>query len=156
MSTDATASDDGDRARNVGVDSEQSGGVDEDERDRTEAKSWPAPPGQIPATAAGLEERVWNALEDVLDLHVPISLVDMGMIYGVVADDDTGDVTVQMTFPCMGCPGYEMLQGDVSARVGSVPDVEDVTVEVVWDPIWTKDRLTDHAREELTDCGIGI
>lgn len=145
MSTDATAN----------VNSEQSGGVDEDDG-RTEAESWPAPPGQIPATAVGLEESVWNALEDVLDLHVPISLVDMGMIYGVDADDDTGDVTVQMTFPCMGCPGYEMLQGDVSARVGSVPDVEDVTVEVVWDPIWTKDRLTDRAREELTDCGIGI
>ena len=150
MSTDATAAD-GERASNVGDGSEQTGS---DDGDRT--KAWPAPPGQIPATAAGLEERVWNALEDVLDLHVPISLVDMGMIYGVDADDATGDVTVQMTFPCMGCPGYEMLQGDVSARVGSVPDVEDVTVEVVWDPIWTKDRLTDRAREELTDCGIGI
>jgi metal-sulfur cluster biosynthetic enzyme len=155
MSTDATAGGD-DRAGSVDADSEQSSGVDEGERDRTEAEAWPAPPGQIPATADGLEERVWNALEDVLDLHVPISLVDMGMIYGVDADDATGDVTVQMTFPCMGCPGYEMLQGDVSARVGSVPDVEDVTVEVVWDPIWTKDRLTDRAREELTDCGIGI
>ncbi|MFW5918146.1 MAG: metal-sulfur cluster assembly factor [Haloferacaceae archaeon] len=116
----------------------------------------PVPAGQIPADATGLAVDVWSALEDVHDLHVPISLVDMGMIYGVDVADETGEVTVRMTFPCMGCPGYEMLQGDVSARVGSVPGVEDVTVDVVWDPIWTKDRLAEQAREELQGCGIGL
>jgi metal-sulfur cluster biosynthetic enzyme len=116
----------------------------------------PVPGGVVPDDATGLEADVWNAVSDVQDLHVPISLVDMGMIYGVEADDATGEVTVEMTFPCMGCPGYEMLQGDVSARVGSVPGVEDVTVEVVWDPIWTTDRLTEEAHEQLTDCGIGL
>lgn len=116
----------------------------------------PAPGGEIPADATGLEADVWSALDDVLDLHVPISLVDMGMIYGVDADADDGSVTVEMTYPCMGCPGYEMLQGDVRNRVSSVPGVEDVTVVVVWDPIWTKDRLTEDAREQLQDCGIGL
>jgi metal-sulfur cluster biosynthetic enzyme len=116
----------------------------------------PVAGGSMPAEATGLEADVWNAIEDVQDLHVPISLVDMGMIYGVEADDETGAVTVEMTFPCMGCPGYEMLQGDVGARVGSVPAVEEVSVEVVWDPIWTKDRLTDQAHEKLTECGIGL
>lgn len=116
----------------------------------------PVAGGSIPADATGLEADVWDALEDVQDLHVPISLVDMGMIYGVDADDATGEVTVEMTFPCMGCPGYEMLQGDVSARVGSVTGVDDVTVEVAWDPIWTTDRLTDRAHEELRECGIGL
>jgi metal-sulfur cluster biosynthetic enzyme len=119
-------------------------------------EAWPAPPGRVPETAEGLEETVWEACDDVLDLHVPVSLVDMGMIYGVEADEGTGEATVQMTFPCMGCPGYEMLQGDVRNRVGSVPAVEAATVEVVWDPIWTKDRLTAEAREQLEDCGIGI
>lgn len=156
MSADASAA--GDRSDDAGDD--VAGDVAEDDvavdDDYVRMDADPAPPGRVPASASGLEERVWGALFDVLDLHVPISLVEMGMIYGVDADDDTGEVTVQMTFPCMGCPGYEMLQGDVSARVGSVPDVEDVTVEVVWDPIWTKDRLTDEAREELSDCGIGL
>lgn len=116
--------------------------------------STPAPGGEIPVEATGLEADVWSALDDVLDLHVPISLVDMGMIYGVSVDGE--DVTVEMTFPCMGCPGYEMLQGDVQNRVSSVPGVEDVTVEVVWKPIWTKDRLTEEARDQLEDCGIGL
>lgn len=52
--------------------------------------------------------------------------------------------------------GYEMLQGDVGARVGSVSGVDDVTVEVIWDPIWTTDRLTDRAHEEFRECGIGL
>lgn len=116
----------------------------------------PVPGGSVPADATGLEADVWNALEDVQDLHVPISLVDMGMIYGVEANETTGEVTVEMTFPCMGCPGYEMLQGDVSARVGSVSAVEDATVRVVWDPIWTRDRLTERAHEQLQECGIGL
>lgn len=107
-----------------------------------------------PADADDLERSVWSALDDVIDLHIPFSLVKMGMIYGVSVED--GDVTVEMTFPCMGCPGYEMLQGDVENRVSSVPGVEDVTVEVVWEPIWTKDMIDEKVQEEIQEYGIGL
>lgn len=104
--------------------------------------------------ASDLESAVWSALGDVHDLHIPISLVEMGMIYGVEVDDD--EVTVTMTFPCMGCPGYEMLQDDVRNRIASVSGVGDVEVEVVWEPLWTKDMLSARARTELQDYGIGL
>lgn len=104
--------------------------------------------------ASELEHTVWDALDDVHDLHIPVSLVDMAMIYDVRVDGE--DVTVEMTYPCMGCPGYDMLQNDIKSRLRIVRGIDDITVEVVWDPVWSKDMLTEEARKELRDAGIGL
>jgi metal-sulfur cluster biosynthetic enzyme len=56
----------------------------------------------------------------------------------------------------MGCPAYDMIQDDVRAGLRTIRGVTDVTVEVTWDPVWSKDMLTDRAREELRDAGIGL
>jgi metal-sulfur cluster biosynthetic enzyme len=79
----------------------------------------------------------------------------MAMIYDVDVGED-GHVTVTMTYPCMGCPAYDMIQDDVRAGLRTIRGVTDVTIEVTWDPVWSKDMLTDRAREELRDAGIGL
>jgi phenylacetate-CoA oxygenase PaaJ subunit len=100
------------------------------------------------------ERELWATVDTVPDPHIPVSLVDMAMIYDIEADD--GDVTVTMTYPCMGCPAYDMIQDDVRAALRTVRGVTDVTIEVTWDPVWSKDMLTDKAREELREAGIGL
>jgi len=100
------------------------------------------------------ERELWATLDTVPDPHIPVSLVEMAMIYDIDAGD--GDVTVTMTFPCMGCPAYDMIKDDVRAALRTVRGVSDVDIEVTWDPVWSKDMLTDNAREELRDAGISI
>lgn len=91
---------------------------------------------------------------EVMDPHIPVSLVEMGMIYDVRNDDH--DVTVEMTYPCMGCPAYQMLQDDIEECLLRLDDVEDVSVEVVWDPVWSKDRLDEDVQRKLRESGTAI
>jgi phenylacetate-CoA oxygenase PaaJ subunit len=100
------------------------------------------------------ERELWATLDTVPDPHIPVSLVEMAMIYDIDADD--GDVTVTMTFPCMGCPAYDMIKDDVRAALRTVRGVSGVDIEVTWDPVWSKDMLTDNAREELREAGISL
>ncbi|GAA0281735.1 metal-sulfur cluster assembly factor [Halobacterium noricense] len=100
------------------------------------------------------EQELWNTLDEVPDPHIPVSLVEMAMIYDVTVDD--GDVTVTMTYPCMGCPAYDMIQEDVRAVLRVVDGVTSVSIDVTWDPVWSKDMLSEHAHEELREAGIGL
>jgi metal-sulfur cluster biosynthetic enzyme len=87
-----------------------------------------------------------------------VSLVEMAMIYDVHVDYGPGgaDVTVEMTFPCMGCPAYDMILDDVRACLRTMRDVSTVEVDVVWDPIWEKSMLTPEVREKMRDSGIAL
>jgi len=104
--------------------------------------------------SSDLEARLWDLVDEVPDPHIPVSLVEMGMIYDVRYDD--GDVTVDMTYPCMGCPAYQMIQEDITHCLLSVEEVEDVEIEVVWDPVWSKDRLDEDVRRKLRESGTAI
>jgi metal-sulfur cluster biosynthetic enzyme len=115
------------------------------------AASAHARPGE---DADEFERELWATLDTVPDPHIPVSLVEMAMIYDIEADD--GDVTVTMTFPCMGCPAYDMIKDDARAALRTVRGVTDVDIEVTWDPVWSKDMLTDNAREELRDAGSSL
>ena len=105
-------------------------------------------------SATAFERELWEALDGIPDPHIPVSLVDMAMIYDVRADG--GEVTVDMTFPCMGCPAYDMIQNDIESCLRVMDGVESVSVEIVWDPVWSKDMLTEKARRELREAGIGL
>jgi phenylacetate-CoA oxygenase PaaJ subunit len=102
-----------------------------------------------------LESRVRAALETVTDPELPVSIVDLGMVYGVEADD-AGRVRISLTFTSMGCPAMDMLLGDVQEAVRAVPGVTDVEVEVVWSPPWTKARLTPRGRGLLMAYGLSV
>ncbi len=106
------------------------------------------------ADATAFEERLWDAIDEIPDPHIPVSLVEMAMIYDVEADD--GHVSVEMTYPCMGCPAYDMIQNDIQSCLRIMDGVDDVDVDVVWDPVWSKDMLTAGVRQKMREAGISL
>ena len=98
------------------------------------------------------ERAVWDALQEVSDPEFPISIVDLGMVYGVRLDGPA--VTVSMTFTSIGCPAIDMLCEDVREAVSRVPGVAAVAVDIVWSPPWTRDCITERGRRILSLCGV--
>jgi metal-sulfur cluster biosynthetic enzyme len=103
---------------------------------------------------APLEARLWSALAEINDPEMPVNLVDLGLIYGLTVEG--GRVCVRLTFTAMGCPATEMLMGDVRERLLAEPGIDDVRLEVVWDPPWTSARLTADGREALRSWGLSV
>jgi len=99
-------------------------------------------------------EGVLAALADVTDPEWPVSIVDMGLVYGVAVEE--GAVRLTLTFTATACPCMGMIQEDIRERLGRVPGVRDVEIVVSWDPPWTKDRLTERARQALARCGVSV
>jgi phenylacetate-CoA oxygenase PaaJ subunit len=95
---------------------------------------------------------VWAALRRVTDPEYPLSIVDLGLVCDVRVEGDT--VRVALTFTSIGCPAIEMLVSDVKEAVGAVPGVARVTVDVVWTPPWTKDRISPVGRKVLAMYGV--
>jgi metal-sulfur cluster biosynthetic enzyme len=102
------------------------------------------------------DESLWRALGEVNDPEFPISVVDMGLIQGITLDAASGRVRVALTFTAMGCPAMEMILDDVRARLLREPGVREVRIEIVWDPPWTKARLSEVGRARLRQMGIGV
>ncbi|GAC1319695.1 MAG: metal-sulfur cluster assembly factor [Chloroflexota bacterium] len=105
-------------------------------------------------TVSGTEQRLMLALHDVQDPELPISIVDMGLI--VDLHYSYGVVDIKITFTAMGCPAVDMIMDDVRERLLAEPDVESVRLEIVWHPIWTKDRLSEEGKERMRECGISV
>ena len=99
-------------------------------------------------------ELVLAALAEVADPEWPVSIVDMGLVYGVTVD--AGVVTLTLTFTATACPCMEMIQDDVRERLRRLPGVRAVVIDVAWDPPWTKERLSERARRELGRCGVSV
>jgi metal-sulfur cluster biosynthetic enzyme len=98
------------------------------------------------------EPEVWAALGEVRDPEYPVSIVDLGLVYGVHVGG--GRVEVTMTLTSMGCPCAHWIVEDVEERVGRLPGADDVAVEVVWDPPWTRERITPAGRAALRGVGV--
>ena len=107
-------------------------------------------PQAASTTAPGgdLYEAVIEALKDIYDPEIPVNIYDLGLIYGVEIDDG-GGAHVTMTLTTPHCPVAESMPGEVELRVASVPGVRDAVVNLVWDPPWGPDKMTDEARLEL-------
>lgn len=99
-------------------------------------------------------EAVWAALDEVLDPEIPISLPELGLIYGV--DFEDGAVVVRLTFTATACPCMEFINEDVRDRLESEPWIESVEIEEVWDPPWSSERITDRGRKKLRELGVGV
>jgi metal-sulfur cluster biosynthetic enzyme len=115
--------------------------------------------GEVPQTGAGaegLERRVWEILYGIEDPEMPISVVDLGLIYGVDADESDGAVEVEMTLTYTGCPARDMLINEVTQAVAAADGVADVGVTLVWSPGWTVDMVTERGRESLQEFGLSV
>ncbi|KTD08718.1 SUF system Fe-S cluster assembly protein [Legionella jamestowniensis] len=95
-----------------------------------------------------LKEAVVAALKTVFDPEIPVNIYDLGLIYDIAINEEQ-HVHVQMTLTTPGCPVAQTFPGTVEQTVNQVEGVNDCTVELVWDPPWTQDRMTEAARLEL-------
>jgi len=95
-----------------------------------------------------LEERIVGALKTVYDPEIPVDIHSLGLIYGVDIADD-GFVQVKMTLTTPNCPEAEALPGRVTERVLDVEGVQGVHVDIVWEPVWTKDMMSEAAKLQL-------
>ncbi|MCO7226867.1 putative Fe-S cluster assembly protein SufT [Pleionea sp. CnH1-48] len=102
----------------------------------------PCPDGSIH------EEQVWEALKTIYDPEIPVNICDLGLVYKVAVDQDTKAVTIDMTLTAPGCGMGPVLITDVEYRVNKVPNVEAVKVELVFDPPWSRDMMSDEAKLE--------
>ena len=99
-----------------------------------------------------VEARLWEALTEVEDPEIPISVVHMGLI--VAIDFADGVVDLKLTFTAMGCPAMDFIQDDIRERLLREPEVERVDIEIVWDPVWTRKLIREEARQTMRGLGI--
>lgn len=97
-------------------------------------------------------DAVRNSLKQCMDPEVPLNIVDMGLIYGIDVTPEN-DVNIKMTMTTQGCPLHETLVQDVTRYAKKVPGVKDVKVDIVWDPPWTMDKMSDEAKQTLKSMG---
>ncbi|MBE3599116.1 MAG: metal-sulfur cluster assembly factor [Limnochordaceae bacterium] len=93
------------------------------------------------------EEVVREALRQVVDPELGLNIVDLGLVYGIDVQD--GKVHIRMTLTAIGCPLSFMVNEMVNQAVRQIPGVESVEVELVWDPPWTPDKMSEEARALL-------
>lgn len=115
----------------------------------------PAEPRTYPVPAAARVGPLWDALREVMDPEIPISLVDLGLIYDVRLDEN-GTAHVDLTFTATACPCMAFIQFDIAERLGREPGVRDVAIREVWNPAWTKQRISPEGREQLKRMGVGL
>ena len=105
---------------------------------------------------AAVLARLWAALREIEDPEIPVSLVDMGLIVALDYEAAARNAQLKITYTAMGCPAMDMIQDDIRARLLREPDVAEVSIEVVWDPVWTHRRLSQAARESMRGLGISV
>ena len=123
----------------------------EDHRTPDPAPSSAAAENHAPAESAGspsLDDRIVAALREVYDPEIPVNIYDLGLIYRIDCDD-MGVVEIDMTLTAPGCPVAQTFPGTVEAAVQNVEGVAAAEVDLVWEPPWTPDRMSEAAKLEL-------
>ncbi len=109
--------------------------------------------GETPETAATpLEERVWAAMKKCYDPEIPVNIVDLGLVYDcqvIPREDGLHDVQVKMTLTAPGCGMGDVLAQDVKRRVEELAGVGEADIEIVFDPQWSMEMMTEAARLQL-------
>lgn len=107
-----------------------------------------APETQPQDRSLPLREQVIEALRGVYDPEIPVNIYDLGLIYRLDVNE-AGAVGIDMTLTAPGCPVAQTFPGTVECAVRCVPGVNDVHVELVWDPPWAQERMSEAARLQL-------
>lgn len=115
--------------------------------DRNPQSEYPVPPGRRTG-------RLWDALREVMDPEIPVSLVDLGLIYDVRLHH--GTAAVDLTFTATACPCVHFIKWDIAERLQAEAGVEDVAINEVWNPPWSKSRITPEGRRQMKEMGITV
>ena len=97
---------------------------------------------------AQLKSAIIDALRNIHDPEIPVNIYDLGLIYDVDVDDD-GRAAIRMTLTAPACPVAGILPGQVEQAAKAVEGISDATVELVWDPPWSQERMSEEARLQL-------
>jgi probable FeS assembly SUF system protein SufT len=117
-----------------------------------EAQAGPAASTSGKATREEVETMVWDQLKTCYDPEIPVNIVDLGLVYDCVVEpsgDETFKVAVKMTLTAPGCGMGPVLQQDAQNKILCLDPVDDVSVELVWDPPWNQSMLTEAAKLQL-------
>ena len=101
-----------------------------------------------PETSDALRPGIVNALSTVFDPEIPVNIYDLGLIYDVIIDVSRR-VGIRMTLTAPACPAAQFLPDRVAKVIEAVPEVADVTVDLVWEPAWSRERMSDAAKLQL-------
>lgn len=93
-----------------------------------------------------LEDQVWQALKSIYDPEIPVNLVDLGLIYKMSINQTEKTVDIDMTLTAPGCGMGPVMVSDIKYRVAKVPNVKSVNVELVFDPAWNREMMSDEAK----------
>jgi FeS assembly SUF system protein len=106
--------------------------------------------GLVPdaAQTAALRPQIIAALKKVFDPELPVNIYELGLIYDIIVDRGA-TVGIRMTLTAPACPAAQSLPGEVRRQVAQVPGVADVKVDIVWEPPWDRDRMSDAAKLQL-------
>ena len=97
------------------------------------------------------EEQVWEQLRTVYDPEIPVNIVELGLIYdlNITKNNDGNYIKVKMTLTAPGCGMGPVIAQDAEYKIRTIPGVKDVLVEIVWEPVWNRDMMTDEAKLQL-------
>jgi metal-sulfur cluster biosynthetic enzyme/Fe-S cluster assembly iron-binding protein IscA len=117
------------------------------------ASSTPSPPSGSPTAAAGsehgaVEEKIRAALKNIYDPEIPMNVIDLGLIYGMDWDPQ-GNLTIRMTLTSPGCPAVEAFTEEVTRSAREASGLPNVKVDIVWEPPWGPDRMSEFARRQF-------
>ena len=100
-------------------------------------------------TGAGLKQQVIEALRKIHDPEIPLNIYDLGLIYALDVDERAGRAHIRMTLTSPACPVAQTFPGTVEGAIKQVPGIKEAQVELVWDPPWSMDTLSEAARLQL-------
>ena len=101
-----------------------------------------------PVTTLAMQPKIVEVLSTIFDPEIPVNIYELGLIYEIAVDSDNV-VGVRMTLTAPGCPAAQSLPVEVVNKLKQLPGVADAHVDVVWDPPWSKDRMSDAAKLQL-------
>ena len=101
-----------------------------------------------PEQTAALQGKIVEVIKTVYDPEIPVDIYELGLIYDIIVDKDR-NVLVNMSLTSPACPSAQQLPVEVRHKVRSLPEVTDAKVEIVWEPAWTKERMSEAAKLTL-------
>ncbi len=101
------------------------------------------------------EQQIIEKLKQIMDPEIPISIYDLGLVYDIQLEE-SGNVKIDMTLTAPGCPLYNILVGKIKEAIAGLEGVNDVEVNLVWEPRWTPERITEEGKEGLRKRGFNI
>lgn len=115
----------------------------------------PAPSGETPevgaldsAATAEFQQKIIDVIKTVYDPEIPVDIYELGLIYEIIVDADR-KALVRMTLTSPACPSAQQLPQEVRYKVKAIPGITDAWVDIVWEPAWTKDRMSEAAKLTL-------